>query len=99
MQSIAHADIQRTELTKQKEGLEKMAIQDPYPYKVINMRGVKILQAAPGCEYSPETELYILLANNRIINNGVEITIKDVEAKINDPEIIAAIREYNDMLG
>lgn len=72
---------------------------DDYPYKVKNDKGRVILEAAPGCEYSPETELYLLLAHHKIINNGIEVTIENVETRIGDPKIIAAIREHNAMLG
>lgn len=76
-----------------------MAEIQTHPYRVINPKGVEILKAAPGCEYPPETELYMLLANHRIINNGVEVTMDDVERRIGDPETVAEIKERSSMFG
>lgn len=64
---------------------------DQHPYKVLNERGAYVLQAQNDCKYDPEIELAMLLSHHKIIDNGAELTIPEVEAKIGDQETIAEI--------
>ena len=66
---------------------------DPHPYKVLNDRGAYVLQSTNECKHDPETELYLLLSHHQIIDNGVELTIEDIEHRIGNKKQIAEIRE------